>query len=50
MSFVVQFLPFEMMTHNCKVVFVDPVVGEFQHEIIGEVQLPGNLLSTQFSN
>jgi hypothetical protein len=42
MTFLVQFLPFDMQTHVCKVVFIDPQVGEFQHEIIGEVTLPGN--------
>ena len=40
MSFTIQFLPVTMETHHCKIVFVDSVVGEFQHEITGEVSLP----------
>ena len=29
-----------MDPHNCHVIFTDPAVGEFQHEIIGSVELP----------
>ena len=39
-TYTVQFLPFEMKTCSCKIIFFDPLVGEIQHEIIGEVQLP----------
>jgi hypothetical protein len=33
-------MPFRLETYKCLVVFVDPLVGEFQHEIIGETLLP----------
>lgn len=36
----ITFLPLTMDIHNCHVIFTDPLVGEFQHEIIGNVELP----------
>jgi hypothetical protein len=29
-----------MKSSSCKIIFFDPLVGEIQHEILGEVQLP----------
>lgn len=29
-----------MKKHNCKIVFCDINVGEFQHEIMGDVTMP----------
>jgi hypothetical protein len=26
--------------HKCSIIFIDPLVGEFQHEIVGSVELP----------
>jgi len=37
---VVQFMPVSMEPHRCKIIFVDNAVGEFQHELVGEVALP----------
>lgn len=37
---IVSFQPFQMTAHSCKVVFCDTNVGEFQHEIAGEVDMP----------
>ena len=33
-------MPYKLDNFKCQIVFVDPNVGEFQHEIIGEVLLP----------
>jgi len=33
-------MPFRYENYRCLVVFVDPLVGEFQHEIFGETLLP----------
>jgi len=37
---MIQFMPFRLDTFKCLIVFVDPQVGEFQHEIVGETTLP----------
>jgi hypothetical protein len=29
-----------MDAHKCFIIFTDPAVGEFQHEIVGTVELP----------
>jgi len=39
-QFAIQFLPVSMEPYHCKIIFVDNAVGEFQHEINGEVSLP----------
>jgi len=47
---VVQFMPVSMEPHRCKIIFVDNAVGEFQHELVGEVALPeisGEIKPTQ---
>jgi len=36
----VQFMPFKLENYKCYLVFQDPNVGEFQHEIMGETTLP----------
>ncbi|EGR27619.1 hypothetical protein IMG5_193180 [Ichthyophthirius multifiliis] len=36
----VTFLPLQMETQKCYIIFRDPLVGEFQHEIIGTVEMP----------
>ena len=33
-------MPFMLEKFNCKIVFCDQNVGEFQHEILGETTLP----------
>jgi len=33
-------MPFKLEKYKCLVIFVDPLVGEFQHEIEGETLLP----------
>lgn len=34
------FLPLVLEQHRCTIIFADNQVGEFQHEIIGNVELP----------
>jgi hypothetical protein len=40
-AFPITFIPLERDNYHCKLIFCDPLVGEFQHEIVGEVLLPG---------
>lgn len=34
------FLPLTMDQHRCYIIFTDPNVGEFQHEVVGTVEMP----------
>lgn len=45
---VIQYMPFQLTTHKCKVVFIDPNVGEFQYTLIGEAMLPDPYLEVKF--
>ena len=40
-QFPITFLPLERENYHCKLIFCDSVIGEFQHEIHGEVEIPG---------
>jgi len=39
------FYPLTMDQHKCYIIFTDPTVGEFQHEILGSVEMP-NIISS----
>ena len=39
-----QFIPLIMETHKCLIIFTDPQCGEFQHEVIGQVELPEQMI------
>jgi hypothetical protein len=39
------FYPLTMDQHKCYIIFTDPSVGEFQHEIVGNVELPNIIAS-----
>ena len=49
-SFPLTFLPVEFDTFNCKLIFCDETVGEFQHEIIGSVLPPDTIELIQPQN
>lgn len=39
------FIPILFETQKCYVIFSDPAVGEFQHEIVGSVTLPEEIVA-----
>ncbi|CAD8106047.1 unnamed protein product [Paramecium primaurelia] len=45
-NLILQYIPLIMETHKCQIVFTDPQVGEFQHDLQGTVELPN--LSGEF--
>ena len=45
----IQYMPFTLTTHKCKIIFTDPSVGEFQYNVIGEAMLPDPLAEIKMS-
>jgi hypothetical protein len=39
-----KFIPLIMETHKCLIIFTDPACGEFQHEVVGTVELPEQMI------
>jgi hypothetical protein len=48
--FYMHFIPLIMETHKCLIIFTDPQVGEFQHEVIGTVELPEQMTEYKAPN
>jgi len=42
-TLTIDFFPLILERHLCKIIFLDPQVGEFQHEILADVQMPSEL-------